>query len=78
MIDLNKISDRKEQYAKLEQIFHLGQTPSQLFTTKHPPKKIKNQHDKLKVYLIPKPISEKSNEKQVNWIERFFISRHQA
>jgi hypothetical protein len=63
MIDLNKIPDRNEQYAKLEQIFHLGQTPSQLFTIKHPQKKIKNNQDKIKIYLMPKPADEKTPEK---------------
>lgn len=38
-MDLQAIPDPKEQIGKLEQIFHLGQTPTQLFTTPHPQRK---------------------------------------
>jgi len=37
-VDLNKIQDKDIRDILLQQIFHLGQTPTQLFASKHPSK----------------------------------------
>jgi hypothetical protein len=50
---LNHIKDEHEQQTQLEQIFHLGQTPSQLFKTRHPEKQRKPVDDKFKNYIVP-------------------------
>ena len=60
---MNDIKDPKEQLGKLEQIFHLGQTPTQLFKTSHPAKRIKPQQDILGFYL---PIAQMKTQKPLN------------
>ena len=52
-IDLNKIKDKREQTAILEQIFHLGQTPTQLFIKEHPSREVTSTSHKI-YELIPR------------------------
>ena len=39
-VNLSEITDTNEQKGMLNQIFHLGQTPSQLFKKEHPPREV--------------------------------------
>ena len=52
-VNLEEIEDKKEQKAILEQIFHLGQTPSQLFIKEHPAREVTSTSHKI-YEIIPR------------------------
>mmetsp|Transcript_30694 Transcript_30694/g.27882 ORF Transcript_30694/g.27882 Transcript_30694/m.27882 type:complete len:206 (+) Transcript_30694:1558-2175(+) len=64
-VNLNDIKDKRDQLAMLEQIYHFGQTPSQLFKVKHPNRKVKDHGEKFKIFAIPSS-SDHNNWKPLN------------
>jgi AAA15 family ATPase/GTPase len=51
-VKITAIKDPDEQMAKLEQIAHFGQTPSQLFKNKHPKREVVKSAERFREYVI--------------------------
>ena len=63
MVNWNEIPDPEEQLSRLEQIFHLGQTPTQLFRVPHPQKKKSTQQDFFGLQTQPQPVDPSKKNK---------------
>jgi len=68
-VDISQIEDKDMQSILLQQIFHLGQTPTQLFTEDHPAKnllKIRSNKERLSYYIFNKKALKKETNQGLN------------